>query len=371
MLDPWVGEVIGLPIPKPPNPGPFATTLFNDHRTQTSTLGEDIIVDPQGRVWFSQGGGYLYQGIHPNHSRIVSFDPEGVPGQKYRVYNIPGNWNEVMGLAWDSVRGRLWFTEGGLVTGNKLVSFNPERVPYDNNFDFSQPLDHLICAPGAPDDDCFHVYTLPSGQLQPAHVIVDGSGFVWYTGYWSNSLGRLDPNSGEVDIYPLPDAIGQSDPVIFVGSGPWQILLSPDNGDIVFNEFFDSTIDRFRITRIGDPACLSLNAEGRNPCIDELVVPNADLVNEQVHSIAYDSDGNLWFTQHGPDEAGTNVSVGFVTADWENVVRLPPLSLFQGEGGAASAGIAINHSSGEIWFAEFFRQRIGRLRKVNPVGSKN
>jgi len=46
------------------------------------------------------------------------------------------------------------------------------------------------------------------------------------------------------------------------------------------------------------------------------------------------------------------------------MVRLPPLSLFPGEGGAAAAGIAIDPATGDIWFAEFYRQRIGRLRKV-------
>ena len=60
-------------------------------------------------------------------------------------------------------------------------------------------------------------------------------------------------------------------------------------GDIVFCEFFDSTVGRFRMARLGDPACLSLNAQGRNPCIDEIVVPGVDLKHHQMHSIAFDS----------------------------------------------------------------------------------
>src|SRR5690606_5559783 len=123
-LDPRTGVVQGMPIPKPPDPGPFASTIFSDHRTQTSVLGEDIIVDPQGRVWFTQGGGSLYSGQHPNHSRIVCFDPDAAPDEQYRVYNMPGDWNEIIGLAWDEHRQRMWVAQGSLEKGPKLASFD-------------------------------------------------------------------------------------------------------------------------------------------------------------------------------------------------------------------------------------------------------
>lgn len=363
LLDPQIGSVTGLAIPQPVNPGPFASTIFGDHRTQMSTLGEDIIIDPQGRVWFTQGGGYLYSGVNPNHSRIVCYDQDAPVGEQYRVYNIPGDWNEIIGLAWDDVRQRMWFAEGGLEKGGKIVSFDPEVIEYDNDFDFSQSLDYLICQPGEPESECYKVYELPNPKCQPAHMVVDKAGFVWYTGYWGNSIGRLDPETGIVEDYPLPEAIGESDPVPIVGSGPWQILIDPQ-GNIVFNEFFDSTICRFRIKRINDPACLKLNAAGRNPCIDEIVVPDADLVNEQVHSIAFDAAGNLWYTMHSNNEPGTLESLGYITADMQHAVRLPPLSQYPGTGGAATAGIAIDKSTGDIWFSEFWRKRIGHLRKI-------
>jgi len=363
VLDPAVGEVRGLPIPKPPDPGPFATTLFGDHRTQMCTLGEDIMVDPQGRIWFTQGGGHLYSGVYPNHSRIVCFDPEAAPGERYRVYNMPGDWNEVIGVIWDPYRERIWFTNAGMDIGAKIVSFDPEAIPYDNHFDFSRPLWHQVCGPGEPDDSCYHVYPLPNEHSYPAHLVIDAEGYVWYTGYWGDAMGRLNPETGEVEEFPLPEPIGQAPPVPFVGCGPWQMVIA-DNGDVVFNEFFDNTLDRFDILRVGDPECLELDSTGYNPCIQELVVPEADLVNEQVHSIAFDDERKLWFTQHGPDEPGGRVSLGFVTPDWRHIVRLPPLSLFPGEGGAAAAGIAIDPATGDIWFAEFYRQRIGRLRKV-------
>lgn len=367
VLDPAVGSVVGLPIPKPVAPGPFASRIFSDHRTQTSECGEDILVDPQGRVWFSQGGGYLYDGQHPNHSRVVCYDPDAPAGTEYRVYNVPGDGNEVIGLAWDEARGRIWLTNGGLLSGAKIASFDPERVPWNNHFAFNVPLNDQVCGPGEPTDDCWQVFELPDPKSQPGHLLVHPNGDIWYTAYWGNAIGRLEPETGVIEEYPLPPAIGTSDPVWVVGSGPWQLLLAP-NGDLVFCEFFDSTVGRFRMARLGDPACLRLNAQGRNPCIDELVVPGVDLRHHQMHSLAFDAEGRLWFTQHtSRDQLASTASLGFVTADGRAIVKLPSLAAYDPDDAPSAAGIAIDPLTGDLWFAEFWRQRIGRLRRI-PAG---
>ncbi|KAA3614282.1 MAG: hypothetical protein DWQ01_00850 [Planctomycetota bacterium] len=364
MLDPAVGSVTGLPIPKPPNPGPFASTIFSDHRTQTSSLGEDILVDPQGRVWFSQGGGYLYSGAHPNHSRVVCYDPAAPAGTEYRVYNLPGDWNEAIGLAWDSARGRMWVTNGGLTSGAKIASFDPEQLPWDNHFAFDVSLKNQICRPGNPISDCWQVFELPNPTSQPAHLLVHPNGDIWYTAYWGNAIGRLKPETGLIEEFPLPAAIGTAPPVWVVGSGPWQILLGP-NDDVFFCEFFDSTVGRFRISRLGDPACLQLNAQGRNPCIGEIVVPDVDLEHHQMHSIAFDGEGRLWFTQHtGRDQLDSTATLGFVTADGAAMVLLPSLAEFDLDDAPSAAGIAIDPVTQDIWFSEFWRQRIGLFKRV-------
>lgn len=362
-FDPATGVVQGLSIPRPPDPGPFATTLFRDHRTQMSMLGEDVLVDPRGRVWFSQGGGYLYSGEHPNHSRVVCYDPDAEPGAQWRIYNMPGDWNEIIGLAWDEARGRMWVAQGGLEAGPKIASFDPERIPFDNHYDFSRSLLHQICEEGQPTEDCYRVYRLPERSLQPAHLLVDRRGLVWYTAFWGNRIGVLDPDTGRVIEYPLPPAIGLGDPVWLVGSGPWQIVEAAD-GDIIFNEYFDSTIGRFDANRLFDPACRSLDAQGRNPCIREWVVPEVDLRDQTVHSIAFDARGRLWFTQDATKDTATDASLGFITADGRQVVRLPSLGHFPADAVNASTGIAIDRATGEIYFCEFQRKRLGRLRLI-------
>jgi virginiamycin B lyase len=264
----------------------------------------------------------------------------------------------------DPVRGRLWFTQGGLRAGAALVSFDPARVPFDNQFDFSVSLDNLICADGAPDADCYHFYPLPERSDGPAHMALDAGGFVWYTAFLSNAIGRLDPETGAAIEFPLPRAIGQTEAALFFGAGPWQILIGP-GGDVFFNEFFDGTLSRFDASRVEDPACRTLNAAGENPCVESLVIPRFDPVHEQVHSIALDGEGRLWFTIHDPDrEADNEASLGFVTPGFGAAVRFPSLAPFPGVGPITNTGIALDPATGDVWFNEFLRKRIGRFQRV-------
>jgi len=95
--------------PQVSGPGIFAWDgPFGDIRTPTSIGGEDIIVDPLGRVWLSETGSAPYEGVHPNHSRIIMYDPTI---GNVRTLNIPGDRNGVFGLSWDALRNRIWFTE--------------------------------------------------------------------------------------------------------------------------------------------------------------------------------------------------------------------------------------------------------------------
>jgi hypothetical protein len=217
-LDIAAGVVSGVQHPQPPNPGPFANTIFNDHRTQTSSLGEDVLIDPLGRIWFSEGGGYLYSGAHPNHSRIVCMLPDEPGGPEFRVYNMPGDWNEVIGLAWDATRNWVWFAQGGLSAGAKVVGFDPELIAWDNHFDFSTSLDHLIGTPGDAADAVYHFYDVPNPNAQPAHLVVNDGGDVWFTHFWGSAISRLQPDANVVTTYPVPAAISKATPAYIVGA---------------------------------------------------------------------------------------------------------------------------------------------------------
>ena len=353
----------GLDTPRPLGPGPFATTIGSDHKTQMSSLGEAVMVDPLGRIWFTQGGGYLYGGVHTNHSRIVCVLPDAPGGPEFRVYNVPNDWNEVIGITWDPTRDWVWFAEGSLAMGSRLVGFDPELIPWDNQFDFSTSLQHQVGEPGLPSDPVFHFFDVPNIGAQAAHLIVKSNGDIWFTHYWGAAIGRLQPFTGGITTYPVPASISRAMPSFIVGAGPWQILEDP-NGDIVFNEFFDSTITRFDISRADDPLTMQLDANGLNPGMTDRVLPRYDRRREQMHSIAYDLEGRLWYTIHTANEDGLNAAVGYLTPDWSQMTRFSPMGVTAGVGAWSAAGIALDPSSGDIFLAEYWRKRIGRLTQV-------
>ncbi len=337
-----------------------AAPFTNRHGAQSkrSMLGESLVVDPNGRVWLSQGGGYLIaEGA--NHSRVVSYDPDsGI----FTAYNLPGNRNEAMGLLWDDQRRLVWVAESGR---HALIAFDPENAPHDNEFLWDRSLDETLCPEPTPDPtNCFARYPLPGGVATPAQLVGDGSGSIWFTLFWGAAIGRLDPDSGEVLVYPLAAGIGRDPRSKTVGPGPWDIAISPDGTHVVWSEFFDNTIARIPLVRAFDPACRAL-IDGRNPCVEEMPVPSIS-GSQQIHSIAFDAFGNLWFTQFSfPVVPEVHNSIGFVTADWSRVELLDPVELRLSKG-VSYSGIAIDPKTGEIWVAEYLPPGVGRLTLINP-----
>jgi streptogramin lyase len=280
-------------LPQAAGPGIFAQTVFGDTPSHIATLGEAITVDPGGRIWLTESGPGPYSGPYANHSRIIGFDPVS---SKLDVYAVPGDDNGVIGIGWDEARRRLWFTQARRSTGTfppavayeaRLTSFDPSRIAPDATFDFvpvetcvkagAAPVgtcsvtqhrrciwDHdcvlaeRVCPPATTDDGaCFHEYELPagSGVVLPSHLLVHSDGSIWYSAYWGgNHLGRLDPATGEISRFPLPDPAGKrtcdyaacncfaADPALrcpthccqylLLGWGPWS-LLEGDLGSVV------------------------------------------------------------------------------------------------------------------------------------------
>src|SRR4030095_4781779 len=131
--------------------------------------------------------------------RVVSYQPGAA--QPFRVYNVPGDRNEVTGLLWDQARGRIWFAEGCRIGGGAITGCAPERVAPDDDFDFSASLDHLV-NPADPAAG-YRRHVLPRRTVYPAHLAWDRRGGIWYTGFLGNRIGRLDPSSGAIVELPL------------------------------------------------------------------------------------------------------------------------------------------------------------------------
>ncbi|MDB5811254.1 MAG: streptogramin lyase [Betaproteobacteria bacterium] len=48
-------------------------------------------------------------------------------------------------------------------------------------------------------------YDLPRPTIEPHDVIVDGDGIAWYSNFGEQSIGKLDPKTGKVTEYPVPE----------------------------------------------------------------------------------------------------------------------------------------------------------------------
>jgi virginiamycin B lyase len=51
----------------------------------------------------------------------------------------------------------------------------------------------------------FTEYDLPRETISPHDVIVDNSGIVWYSSFGEQNLGKLDPKTGKVTEFPIPE----------------------------------------------------------------------------------------------------------------------------------------------------------------------
>src|SRR5262249_37004942 len=99
-FDPATEAITSYPVPYPPAP----TALFCGHNV--SPLGEDILIDDHGGVWFSEGGSEPGCPL-VDHSRVLRFNPAT---GAFTVFNIPGDHNGVAGLAYDSSHDRMYYT---------------------------------------------------------------------------------------------------------------------------------------------------------------------------------------------------------------------------------------------------------------------
>jgi streptogramin lyase len=263
-------------------------------------------------------------------------------------------------------------------------------------------LERQVCDWRSTRRDCFfREYELPqgsggrmslSGFFQPGHVLVARDGAIWFTAYaGGNYVGRLVPEHCDrdkeepctIDTFPLSVPRGTHHAVPLAGAGPWQIVEA-DNGDILFTEFFENALSRLHVARLRDPRydCRQLHRSGRNSCLTEAQIPVSDQAAVQLHSLAFDAQGRVWFTQStdvcSKADRTAESSVGFIrypTPETPEVLLFPPLSMYEfdppkgfcGDEDFAAyvgTGIAVDRATEDVWFADLMRRRIGRVRRI-------
>jgi virginiamycin B lyase len=111
-------------------------------------------------------------------------------------------------------------------------------------------------------------YDVPTPQSHPHDPALAPDGSLWYTGQMSNTLGRLDPKTGEIKEYPLGTE----------GSGPHGLVADP-HGNIWFTAAFKGYVGKL------DP---------KAGAVTEYKMP--DPRARDPHTPVFDERGILWFT---------------------------------------------------------------------------
>jgi streptogramin lyase len=119
---------------------------------------------------------------------------------------------------------------------------------------WSHPLKTLARPRGRATRVIITEYDLPRETIEPHDVIVDADGIVWYSSFGEPNLGRLDPRSGHVTEYPLPE-LKPGFPTGSLG------LRTDPNGNLWLGMMyqggiarFDKQTETFRIWRLPDAA---------------------------------------------------------------------------------------------------------------------
>jgi virginiamycin B lyase len=82
-------------------------------------------------------------------------------------------------------------------------------------------LSFVILALPATADVTTRTYTLPRGGGFPHDVAVTADGVVWYTAQRDGKLGRLEPESGKIELVPLGDGAAPHGVIIGPDGAPW------------------------------------------------------------------------------------------------------------------------------------------------------
>jgi virginiamycin B lyase len=161
----------------------------------------------------------------------------------------------------------------------------------------------------------------PTPNSRPHDPAVAPDGSLWYTGMRSNTLGRVDPNTGQIREFALRTP----------GSGPHGLVADKD-GNIWFTANYKGYIGKL------DPRT------GR-----VIEYPIADPAARDPHTPVFDQRGILWFTVQKGDFVGRlDPQTGMIT------MKKSPTS------NSLPYGIAVN-SKGIPFFCEFGTNKLASI----------
>jgi virginiamycin B lyase len=169
-----------------------------------------------------------------------------------------------------------------------------------------------------PESGEFKRFELESGA-GPHNLIVDTDGYVWYAGNRAAHIGKLDPRTGEITKFPMPDAAAR-DP---------HTLVFNSEGDIWFSVQGGNFVGKLTVS---------------SGAVQLVRVPTA---RARPYGIVIDQHDRPWFTEFGANKLGT---VDPSTMELEEI-ELP-------REGARPRRLEIT-SDGTVWYVDYAEGYLG------------
>ena len=194
-------------------------------------------------------------------------------------------------------------TAGQMMLGKYLSSINLSAM---DTFEF--PLKTLPRPKGKATEVIYTVYDLPRPDASPHDEVFDAEGNVWYSDFNSQFLGRLNPKTGKVVEYPVPQSrFGQ------IAQGGLQIDIDRQG------RIYYGNMSQMQIVRL-DPATGKI--ETFKPPIQDSKLGDGHLT--MIDPAFQQVDGKLWVNiAFETGEAGGTWQVDLGTNTWTRVTYPP------------------------------------------------
>ena len=194
-------------------------------------------------------------------------------------------------------------TAGQMMLGKYLSSINLSAM---DTFEF--PLKTLPRPKGKATEVIYTVYDLPRPDASPHDEVFDAAGNVWYSDFNSQFLGKLDPKTGKVVEYPVPQSrFGQ------IAQGGLQIDIDRQG------RIYYGNMSQMQIVRL-DPS--NGKMETFKPPIPDSKLGDGHLT--MIDPAFQQVDGKLWVNiAFETGEAGGTWQVDLGTNTWTRVTYPP------------------------------------------------
>jgi streptogramin lyase len=179
-------------------------------------------------------------------------------------------------------------------------------------------------------------YDLPRETISPHDVVVDSDGIAWYSSFGEQNLGRLDPKTGKVVEFPVPES-KPGFPTGFLG------LRTDRDGHLWLGNMYQATIVRF------DRKTQKLST-WKLPPEQDIDAAQVNMVSPQASHV----DGKVWSQNNG--FAGVHrldIASGKIET-WEPFKDAP-------KGEPHNIYDVIPDSQNNVYFTDFRQRHIGRI----------